>query len=204
MDKESRIGVELTTVWLQACRRIVFRQSDRHPRDLERLDLPQAAESAHLPDQGRRAVDAEFRLRRRRHQQPARVPRQHDTKARCRSAIGCPASEHQTQIVMGRRDGELSTTASAATSSRIAAATSAASTRKIRSTSRRQYSMARAPRFSPSGYSAFLQGPTPIRPWLKIRMPTFHFTNAEDDTMVELLHRAVGPAACRICSSTPT
>ncbi|HEY6420873.1 MAG TPA: c-type cytochrome [Candidatus Binataceae bacterium] len=30
----------------------------------------------------------------------------------------------------------------------------------------------------------FLQGPTPIRPWLKIRMPTFQFTNAEDDTVV--------------------
>jgi mono/diheme cytochrome c family protein len=30
----------------------------------------------------------------------------------------------------------------------------------------------------------FLQGPTPIRPWLKIRMPTFHFDNASDDGIV--------------------
>ena len=30
----------------------------------------------------------------------------------------------------------------------------------------------------------FLQGPTPIRPWLKIRMPTFQFTSTEDDTVV--------------------
>jgi len=36
----------------------------------------------------------------------------------------------------------------------------------------------------PEWLFAFLQGPTPIRPWLKIRMPTFHFTNAEDDTIV--------------------
>ncbi len=36
----------------------------------------------------------------------------------------------------------------------------------------------------PEWLFTFLQGPTPIRPWLKIRMPTFHFTNAEDDTIV--------------------
>ena len=36
----------------------------------------------------------------------------------------------------------------------------------------------------PDWLFTFLQGPTPIRPWLKIRMPTFHFTNAEDDTVV--------------------
>ena len=36
----------------------------------------------------------------------------------------------------------------------------------------------------PQWLFTFLQGPTPIRPWLKIRMPTFHFTNGEDDTIV--------------------
>jgi mono/diheme cytochrome c family protein len=36
----------------------------------------------------------------------------------------------------------------------------------------------------PEWMFTFLQGPTPIRPWLKIRMPTFHFTNGEDDTIV--------------------
>jgi mono/diheme cytochrome c family protein/cytochrome c2 len=36
----------------------------------------------------------------------------------------------------------------------------------------------------PQWMFTFLQGPTPIRPWLKIRMPTFHFTNGEDDTIV--------------------
>jgi mono/diheme cytochrome c family protein len=36
----------------------------------------------------------------------------------------------------------------------------------------------------PNWLFTFLQGPTPIRPWLKIRMPTFHFTNHEDDTVV--------------------
>jgi mono/diheme cytochrome c family protein len=36
----------------------------------------------------------------------------------------------------------------------------------------------------PAWMFTFLQGPTPIRPWLKIRMPTFHFTNGEDDTIV--------------------
>jgi mono/diheme cytochrome c family protein len=30
----------------------------------------------------------------------------------------------------------------------------------------------------------FLESPTPIRPWLKVRMPTFHFDNHEDDTLV--------------------
>ncbi len=30
----------------------------------------------------------------------------------------------------------------------------------------------------------FLQAPTTIRPWLKVRMPTFHFTNPEDDSLV--------------------
>jgi len=36
----------------------------------------------------------------------------------------------------------------------------------------------------PEWLFTFLQGPTPIRPWLKIRMPTFHFDNHEDDTLV--------------------
>ncbi|MGO9603936.1 MAG: c-type cytochrome [Candidatus Binataceae bacterium] len=36
----------------------------------------------------------------------------------------------------------------------------------------------------PEWLFTFLQGPTPIRPWLKVRMPTFHFTNHEDDTIV--------------------
>ena len=36
----------------------------------------------------------------------------------------------------------------------------------------------------PDWLFTFLQGPTPIRPWLKIRMPTFHFDNHEDDTIV--------------------
>ncbi|MFZ0888165.1 MAG: c-type cytochrome [Candidatus Binataceae bacterium] len=33
----------------------------------------------------------------------------------------------------------------------------------------------------------FLQGPTPIRPWFKVRMPTFHFDNTEDNTLVNYL-----------------
>ncbi len=36
----------------------------------------------------------------------------------------------------------------------------------------------------PEWLFTFLQGPTPIRPWLKVRMPTFTFSNAEDDTIV--------------------
>ncbi len=36
----------------------------------------------------------------------------------------------------------------------------------------------------PDWLFTFLQGPTPIRPWLKVRMPTFHFSNKEDDTLV--------------------
>jgi mono/diheme cytochrome c family protein len=36
----------------------------------------------------------------------------------------------------------------------------------------------------PEWLFTFLQGPTSIRPWLKIRMPTFHFNNGEDDTIV--------------------
>src|SRR5215469_2863969 len=36
----------------------------------------------------------------------------------------------------------------------------------------------------PDWMFTFLQGPTPIRPWLKIRMPTFHFDNHEADTLV--------------------
>jgi mono/diheme cytochrome c family protein len=39
-------------------------------------------------------------------------------------------------------------------------------------------------RVQPAWLFNFLQGPSPIRPWLKIRMPTFHFTNHEDDTIV--------------------
>ena len=36
----------------------------------------------------------------------------------------------------------------------------------------------------PQWLFGFLQGPTPIRPWLKVRMPTFDFTGSEDDTLV--------------------
>ncbi len=34
----------------------------------------------------------------------------------------------------------------------------------------------------------FLQGPTPIRPWLKIRMPTFGFKEAETNTIIKYFH----------------
>jgi mono/diheme cytochrome c family protein len=37
----------------------------------------------------------------------------------------------------------------------------------------------------PNWLFGFLQAPTPIRPWLKLRMPTFHFTNTEDNTLVD-------------------
>ena len=37
----------------------------------------------------------------------------------------------------------------------------------------------------PDWLFGFLQAPTQIRPWLKLRMPTFHFTNTEDNTLVD-------------------
>ncbi len=37
----------------------------------------------------------------------------------------------------------------------------------------------------PDWLFGFLQAPTQIRPWLKLRMPTFHFTNTEDNTIVD-------------------
>jgi len=37
----------------------------------------------------------------------------------------------------------------------------------------------------PDWLFGFLQAPTQIRPWLKLRMPTFHFTNPEDNTLVD-------------------
>ncbi len=36
----------------------------------------------------------------------------------------------------------------------------------------------------PAWLFTFLQGPTPIRPWLKVRMPTFQFNSADDDSIV--------------------
>ncbi len=39
----------------------------------------------------------------------------------------------------------------------------------------------------PGWLFTFLQGPTPIRPWLKVRMPTFQFASSEDDTIVNYL-----------------
>ena len=36
----------------------------------------------------------------------------------------------------------------------------------------------------PQWLFGFLSAPTPIRPWLKVRMPTFHFSNDEDDALV--------------------
>jgi len=39
-------------------------------------------------------------------------------------------------------------------------------------------------KIQPQWLYGFLQGPTPIRPWLKLRMPTFHVTGSEDDTLV--------------------
>ena len=71
MDKESRIGVELTTFGSKHLDELFFGNQTDIPETWDRLDVPQAPDPAHLPDQGRRAVDAEFRLRRRRHQQPA-------------------------------------------------------------------------------------------------------------------------------------
>jgi mono/diheme cytochrome c family protein len=37
----------------------------------------------------------------------------------------------------------------------------------------------------PEWLFSFLQSPTPIRPWLKVRMPTFHVDNHEGDTLVD-------------------
>jgi len=36
----------------------------------------------------------------------------------------------------------------------------------------------------PQWMFGFLESPVPIRPWLKLRMPTFHFTSTDDDTLV--------------------
>jgi cbb3-type cytochrome oxidase cytochrome c subunit len=36
----------------------------------------------------------------------------------------------------------------------------------------------------PDWLFAFLKGPTPIRPWLEVRMPTFQFTDTEADALV--------------------
>lgn len=36
----------------------------------------------------------------------------------------------------------------------------------------------------PQWLFGFLSAPTPIRPWLKVRMPTFHLTNREDNALV--------------------
>jgi mono/diheme cytochrome c family protein len=44
----------------------------------------------------------------------------------------------------------------------------------------------------PDWLFTFLQGPTPIRPWLKIRMPTFHFDNHEGDTLVNYFTSMAG------------
>ncbi len=56
----------------------------------------------------------------------------------------------------------------------------------------------------PNWLFTFLQGPTPIRPWLKIRMPTFHFTNHEDDTVGQLFHFALRRAgAVRVSERQP-
>ena len=46
-------------------------------------------------------------------------------------------------------------------------------------------------KIQPQWLYGFLQGPTPIRPWLKLRMPTFHFAGSEDDTRGQLFHRAL-------------
>jgi mono/diheme cytochrome c family protein len=37
----------------------------------------------------------------------------------------------------------------------------------------------------PEWLFGFLQAPTQIRPWLKLRMPTFHFSHPEDNTLVD-------------------
>jgi mono/diheme cytochrome c family protein len=37
----------------------------------------------------------------------------------------------------------------------------------------------------PDWLFGFLQAPTQIRPWLKLRMPTFHLTSPEDNTLVD-------------------
>lgn len=37
----------------------------------------------------------------------------------------------------------------------------------------------------PQWLFGFISAPTPIRPWLKVRMPTFHFDNGEANTLVD-------------------
>ncbi len=40
-------------------------------------------------------------------------------------------------------------------------------------------------KIQPQWLFGFLSGPTPIRPWVKVRMPTFHFTPSEDNNLVD-------------------
>ncbi len=40
-------------------------------------------------------------------------------------------------------------------------------------------------KIQPQWLFGFLSAPTPIRPWVKVRMPTFHFSTAEDNSLVD-------------------
>ncbi len=56
----------------------------------------------------------------------------------------------------------------------------------------------------PEWLFSFLQAPTPIRPWLKVRMPTFHVDNHEGDYAGRLFHVDGRPARCHSYTLTPT
>ena len=183
MEKESRIGVELTTEGSKHVDELFFGNHTDipetwndwmynklySPRTYATKDVEQVMPNFDLQDQDIKDIRV-F------------LASLHEGKVQERYRM--PGSSRQEQIVMGRRDVNF----------RNCVGCHIIEDRGgyiRRFYPPEQISLAppilngEGAKVQPEWLFSFLQSPTPIRPWLKIRMPTFHVDNHEGDTLVD-------------------
>ena len=157
MDKESRIGVELTTFGSKHLDELFFGNQTNIPETWDqwtfhKLQTPRIYQTKDveqlMPNFDFDDADINNLV----------VFLAGMTDGKVQERYRMPGSRASDANRRGPADGQLLQLRRLPYHRAIAAATSAASTQKIKSTSRRQYSMARASRFSPSGYSPSCRG----------------------------------------------
>ncbi len=182
MDKESRIGVELTTFGSKHLDEVFFGNQVDVPETWDawtfhKLQTPRiyATKDVEQLMPNFDFDDADI--------QNLRVFLAGLTSGTVQERYRMPGSEHQTQIVAGRKMVNYYNCVGCHIIEQRGGFV-----RRFYSEDQINFAPpilnGEGAKAQPQWLFNFLQGPTPIRPWLKIRMPTFHFTNAEDDTIV--------------------
>ena len=198
MESESRIGAELSTFGGKTARGALLRRPHRHEGRLGHLDVPQDQGAARLRDASGSSRSCRSSTSPTRTSCALRVflREPHRAEGAGRLQGEGPGEQERSSTAAG---SSRATTAPAATSSRARRQTSAGSTRTTLDDGAAEPAAARARRCSRPGSIDFLKAPTPIRPWLQVRMPTFGLNDHETDEVLRATsRRSIGPGRCRI------